>query len=72
MPEDKTGIRELVYLCRLQQQALPLVTGRVGFLADKGHVFRGRGDYCPFQCHFCAEQRVLDGLKPTPPENDAE
>lgn len=60
MAEDKTGIRELTWLIRLQQASLPLITGRVGFLSDAGHVFRRSGDYCPFECRFCAEQRILD------------
>lgn len=60
MHEDKTGIRELVYLSRLRQGTLPGIRRAVGWSADVRHSRRRRGDFCPFQCQFCEEQRHLD------------
>ena len=57
---DKSAIAELVWLYRAHQQALPFVQRLYGWLSDPRHRGRQRGDYCPFPCYICGEQRIID------------
>lgn len=69
---DSAAIDELIWLYRLHQMALPFAESLHGWLSDRKHRGRVRGDYCPFLCHVCAEQRVIDeSSSPTQCATDA-
>lgn len=72
MSQDKTAIDELIWLYSRHQAVFPELESLVGWLASSRHRGRKPGDYCPFYCHFCAEQRIIDadyqaGLGPETP-----
>ena len=60
MAEEKTRIAELVWLYRAHQAVLPYAELPSGWLSTRSHRHRKQGDYCPFQCRLCDEQRIID------------
>lgn len=57
---DKSSIAGLLWTYRARQAALPFTQSPSGWLADEQHWSRSEGDFCPFQCQFCDEQRALE------------
>lgn len=64
MHEDKTPaverIKQLCWLYRAHQAYLPFGQELTGWLRSATHSRRKIGDYCPFNCPVCDEQRLID------------
>jgi len=61
MADDKTPEAEIVWLYSRHQAALPFAQSLSGWLSTNSHRGRQAGDYCPWECELCDEQRVIDG-----------
>jgi len=61
MPEDKTALRELIWLNRLKQAEFCDAQTTCGWFSEPGHSSRMPSDYCPFECEFCDVQAYADG-----------
>lgn len=60
MADDKTPEEEIVWLYSRRQGALAFAQSSSGWLSTNSHRSRRAGDYCPFYCRICDEQRVID------------